>query len=345
MKTIRGLNLGGWLVLEKWMTPELYQNTNAEDEFNLLKAVENPEEMLKKHRDTFITETDFIWIKEHGIDTVRIPVGHWLFKADYPYYSAKTYLDKAFLWAKKHGLKIMLDVHAAKGCQNGFDNGGLSGIMEWHKDKKNIDETIDFIGELCDVYGKEEELSAIQLLNEPHATIDMKIIRDFYLQGYKLIRNKIGNYVAIVFHDAFRIDQWEDFFKKNTFENIYLDTHMYQVFGEISREASIFKLAEFVIEKRMEKIREIKKIVPLIVGEWSVGISFNSLQQAKDEVQKDSYHRLLGNILLLAFEEADGWFFWSYKLSEQAEKTHPGWSFRKMVEQEVLPFKKKGENK
>ena len=29
---IKGVNLGNWLVLEKWMSPELFAGTDAEDE-------------------------------------------------------------------------------------------------------------------------------------------------------------------------------------------------------------------------------------------------------------------------------------------------------------------------
>ena len=29
---LRGVNLGGWLVLEKWMTPSLFDGTAAADE-------------------------------------------------------------------------------------------------------------------------------------------------------------------------------------------------------------------------------------------------------------------------------------------------------------------------
>lgn len=339
MNKIRGLNLGGWLVLEKWMTPELYESYKAEDEFNLLKQVSNPKDFLKKHRDTFITEEDFKWIKDHNINTVRIPVGHWLFNAEYPYYEAKEYVDKAFVWAKKHDLYIVLDVHAAKGCQNGFDNGGLSGIMEWHKKENNIKHTLDFIKDLCDIYGKEEMLSGIQLLNEPHRVIDLKIIQDFYLKGYEIVRKTLGDKVSVIFHDAFRLDQWKDFFAKNKLINVYLDTHMYQVFGEVSNEATIFDLTTFVLEKRMKVIKEMKKAVPIIVGEWSVGMTGDLLNKSQDEIQKKSYHHVLGNLLLLAFEEADGWFFWNYKLSDQSMLKHPGWSFRKLVEDYILPFK------
>ena len=32
LKKLRGVNLGGWLVLEKWMTPSLFAGVQAEDE-------------------------------------------------------------------------------------------------------------------------------------------------------------------------------------------------------------------------------------------------------------------------------------------------------------------------
>ena len=30
---IKGVNLGNWLVLEKWMSPALFEGTDAEDEY------------------------------------------------------------------------------------------------------------------------------------------------------------------------------------------------------------------------------------------------------------------------------------------------------------------------
>jgi len=35
---IRGVNLGGWLVLEKWITPALFAGTSAEDKAHLWSA-------------------------------------------------------------------------------------------------------------------------------------------------------------------------------------------------------------------------------------------------------------------------------------------------------------------
>ena len=35
MDKIKGVNLGNWLVLEKWMSPGLFDGTDAMDEFHL----------------------------------------------------------------------------------------------------------------------------------------------------------------------------------------------------------------------------------------------------------------------------------------------------------------------
>lgn len=337
---MRGVNIGGWLVLEKWMTPELYEGTDALDEFHLLKARTDHLEMLKQHRDTFITKEDFVWIKNHGIDTVRLPVGHWLFEANEPYVSAKEYVDQAFAWASEVGLDIVLDLHAAKGCQNGFDNGGLSGVISWHQKEQNIIDTLDFIHQLARTYQDQERLSGIQLLNEPHWTIPLVLLEDFYLKGYAIIRDILGDKVSVIMHDAFRINEWETFFREHRFVNTYLDTHMYQVFGEVKSDMSMFELSEFIHEKRYKKIKELKQYTKVIVGEWSCALPHLTREQIKDQSTLDATYHWLSNQLLLTFEEADGWFFWNYKLSEASTKKHIGWSFKDVVLKGYLSLKR-----
>ena len=72
----RGVNLGGWFVVEPWMTPALFAGTSAVDEHTLMETPDGPE-LIRRHRETFITEADFAWIAEHGLSLVRLPVGHW----------------------------------------------------------------------------------------------------------------------------------------------------------------------------------------------------------------------------------------------------------------------------
>lgn len=342
MKHIRGVNLGGWLVLEKWMTPELFAGTTAEDEYHLLKQRGSDTFWVQEHRDTFITKEDFVWIKNYGLDTVRLPIGHWALSTSNPYVSCATYIDNAFRWAEEVGLQVLLDVHAAPGCQNGFDNGGLSGVCEWHKDPQNIEETLQFIESICIRYKEEPSLAGIQVLNEPRWDLPLEIIQSFYDESYKIIRSHLKDEQYIVFHDAFRLDEWEDFFTSNNYNNVILDTHMYQVFSHRDKKRTIPELLHKVGIQRYNELKPIQEFIDVVVGEWSLGIHPNALQQVTSPYQKDALYSAVGNALLVTFETVTGWFFWNYKLSDTSTRKHPGWSFVDNVQKGYLPDTIKG---
>ena len=82
---------------------------------------------------TYITLEDFRIIVGHGINLVRIPIPYFIF-GDWPGHpGCITYLDRAFRWARETGLKIMIDLHTVPESQNGFDNGGLTGVCKWRR--------------------------------------------------------------------------------------------------------------------------------------------------------------------------------------------------------------------
>ena len=76
MSKLRGVNLGEWLVLEKWMDTSMFEGTTATDEYNLCKMLDTDEKLrrFKYHRDTYITKEDIGFIKEsslsYGVSTV-----------------------------------------------------------------------------------------------------------------------------------------------------------------------------------------------------------------------------------------------------------------------------------
>ena len=142
---LRGVNLGSWLLLEKWMVPSLFEGLEATDETTWCAELgPAAAERLRRHWASFVTREDFAWIAARGLNAVRIPIGHWIFGPDYPYhpkYGAHRHpfvtggievLDRALDWAQEFGLRVIIDLHAAPGCQNGFDNGGIKDVVEWH---------------------------------------------------------------------------------------------------------------------------------------------------------------------------------------------------------------------
>lgn len=68
---VRGVNLGGWLVLEPWITPSLFDNTGDSrivDEwtFGQYQNYNTALNTLQNHWNTWITEADFIAIAAAG---------------------------------------------------------------------------------------------------------------------------------------------------------------------------------------------------------------------------------------------------------------------------------------
>jgi hypothetical protein len=61
----RGVNLGSWFVLERWITESPYREAAGPGQSDLDVA---------KHWDTWVTEKDWSWIAGVGINAVRIPV-------------------------------------------------------------------------------------------------------------------------------------------------------------------------------------------------------------------------------------------------------------------------------
>src|SRR5690606_37404592 len=75
-----GVNLGNWLLLERWIQPSLFAGAaDARDEHGLCSALgDGAEAHMRRHRETYVTADDFVWLARYGIDAVRIPFGYWL---------------------------------------------------------------------------------------------------------------------------------------------------------------------------------------------------------------------------------------------------------------------------
>ena len=141
-RALRGVNLGGWLLLEKWMTPTLFEGTDAIDEYTFMQT-DGVRMKIERHRQTFIQEADFKWLAANGIEAVRIPIGYWIFDGDEPSRVGISHLDWAVRMATKYKLKVLLDLHGAKGSQNGKDHSGRMGRAEWFRRPEYRRQTID----------------------------------------------------------------------------------------------------------------------------------------------------------------------------------------------------------
>ncbi len=299
---IKGVNLGNWLVLEKWMSPHLFDGTDAEDEFYL--PTQLPKEVYEArmliHRSEYITERDFARISSIGLTHVRIPVPYFIFGDRKPFIGCIGELDRAFSWAEKYGLKILIDLHTAPLSQNGFDNGGICGVCRWSRTPEEVEFVLDVLEKLARRYEGRKGLFGITPINEPitepmWSTMDvpnrykavdpelaagsapntMEFLRGFYRRAFDRIAPHLGEDQYVVFHDAFRLKDWKEFLQEDRFHGrVILDTHQYlmvaEAYGCEQTPAGYVKYIEDVWAK---DIAEVEEYVPVVVGEWCV---FNS---------------------------------------------------------------------
>lgn len=356
---IRGVNLGGWLVLEKWMTPSLFQGLAALDETGFcVELGVKATDILQQHWRTFITRADFVWLVAHGINSVRIPVGHWLFGPGYPYhaaYGAQQYpyvvggidiLDQAFDWADELGLRVVLDLHAAPGCQNGFDNGGIQDVCDWHTQQEYRDFALTVLEALASRYHSRPSLHALEVLNEPRWDIPTDLLQHYTREAYQRIRKHCSSSVAVVFHDGFR--SWREyagFLASPEYQQVILDIHRYQCFVPEDIALDLYGHVQKVVADWKHEADDIcvNFARPTYVGEWSLGLDasmaarwaegpFNHTQQVMDDFQWSVAYRAYAAAQLAVFERYLGWYFWSYKT-----ETTPAWCFRECVQRGWLP--------
>ncbi|HEY1787448.1 MAG TPA: glycoside hydrolase family 5 protein [Verrucomicrobiae bacterium] len=329
---LRGVNLGSWLVLERWMSPDVYHGTDAPDEYTLCSDLGNRAKgRLDRHRETFITADDFRWIKEHGLNAVRLPVGYWALEAPKPYVECSRFINFALDQCQKNGLKLLLDLHGAPGSQNGWDHSGRSGPVNWPKDPQNIKETLRVIESFAQNYGSHPALYGIELLNEPKPVVPIEILQQYYQDGYARVRQHAGPGVAVVIHDSFRPLVWKNFMQEPSFVNVILDTHLYQCFDKEALSRSALEQLAFALDRNTTLGEMQREELPTLVGEWSLSLPDRAMS-GLSSLQIESATRGYADAQLLNYEGTRGWFFWSYKLHRPCE-----WHFQHCIERGWLP--------
>lgn len=333
---LRGVNLGGWLVLEKWITPSLFAGVTAEDEFTFSQALGKAKaaQLLKHHRETWITADDFKWLAAHGINSVRLPVGYWVAEENPPFITGLETMDWAFRTAKTNGLSVLLDLHGVPGSQNGWDHSGRQGALGWHTSKENIAHSLRVIEDLATRCKAYDNLLGIELVNEPREDVPLDILKSYYQAGYQRVRKHLDpERAAVVIHDGFRPYEWNQFMPETDYRNVILDTHLYQCFSDQDHQRKIAGQIEVAAVERKQQLDKMQKQLPCIVGEWSLGLPPKSLE-GLGNFARDAAMRAFGAAQLVSYETARGWYFWTYRTEEGG-----GWSFRDCVSHGWLPEK------
>ncbi|KAL1636925.1 hypothetical protein SLS56_001022 [Neofusicoccum ribis] len=278
---LRGVNLGGWLVLEPFLTPEFFAANGAVDQWTFDQQA-GSENVLRHHWDTFCTEADIQKLASYGVNAVRIGIGFWAYdNAGTPYHSgADAYLSKAIQWAENAGILVVIELHGAPGSQNGDVNSGHLGEWEWQTGPGNLDRTTNVLKIIAQKYGTKElanTVVAIELVNEPTNTLPntLQTIKSWMKTAYGAVRAAASNKnLRIVMHDQWVTPKnWLDINAALNGPNpgsFFIDVHQYQIFTEEDRNLDqpghIKKVCKFATEQLAFAK---KNNLPIHVGEFS----------------------------------------------------------------------------
>lgn len=322
----RGVNLGGWLVLERWMTPDVFDGTNCIDEYSLSQQT-GAKNRIEKHHKDFITDEDFEWIAANGFSHIRLPIGFWLFGDAAPYIGCHKFVSYAMAQAEKHQLRVLLDIHALPGSQNGKAHSGRAGDIYWPKEQLNIDESLRFLERLCREYGKSPALEAIGLINEPDKCIPLDVLSNYYKAGQGIVNKFCSKDVRVVVSDGFRLGRMVRELRRVKITGVTLEVHHYQTHSLLDRLLG-FKRNLRKVKKWGRQIVRAQRFFPVIVGEWSGGLGINKKELSRSGKLEITKKYL--NAQLTAYSGAEGWYYWSYKVAT-TEDLNP-WGLRGLVD-------------
>ncbi|HRX16122.1 MAG TPA: cellulase family glycosylhydrolase [Spirochaetota bacterium] len=131
---LKGVNAGGYLFQEFWMTPTEYSN-NIKAEIDLYENLtkrfgkKSMFALVKLYQDNYWEKKDFDNCAKLGMNVIRLPFWYMNF-VDFEGNLKNDCFDKLDWFIKEagyRGLYVILDFHGAPGSQNGSDHSGVDG--------------------------------------------------------------------------------------------------------------------------------------------------------------------------------------------------------------------------
>ena len=208
---IQGINLGNWLNPEGYMF--LFKDVSSyrliDQAFREMVGSDFTDQFWKAFKDNYITREDIAYIKQTGMNSIRLPF-HYKSFTEEDYMGLKSNqdgfarIDSVIKWCKEEGLYIILDMHDAPGGQTG-DNIDDSYGYPWLFESEESQQLFCEIWEkIANRYKDEPAILGYDLLNEPIAThfnnkeeINKHLV-PVYKKGIEAIRSVDKNHIILL---------------------------------------------------------------------------------------------------------------------------------------------------
>ena len=293
---LRGTNIGGWLLMESWMSP-----TNAECQLEAINILDRRfgeavrTELFNLYEDHFITEADLDFCRDMGMTVLRLPFWYRTL-----YDGQGALLPDAFQridWfvegCAQRGMYVILDLHGAPGSQNGKDHSGDTSGANLFENQAYMDQTVALWETVAARYKDHPAVAMYDLLNEPLGKEGATTRKqwDFFDRLYKAIRAVDPDHI-ITLESCWEAANLPNP-KEYGWENVVYQYHAYKWGADNNA------IMQTVFAKA--KVLSIQKAnygVPTLIGEFTVFQNMKAWDQVLSAYSEAGFH----------------WTTWSYKV-------------------------------
>jgi len=286
---LKGMNLGGYMVMEPWMCPAdaggLPDTYSIINELDSRFGVAEEQTLIRDYQQAWITTQDFVNIKNAGFNAVRVPVwwGNFYPIANVSNSSwrsdAFTQLDWIVNQAAAQGIYVIIDMHGVVGGQSTSDDTGQQNVNEYWTNSNDQGNTAYMWWEIANHYNGNPTVAGYDLINEPmNAPSDGAVI-SAYASLYNTVRSADPSHIVII-EGTFDSWSWNVLPSPSSegWTNVVYSFHEYEYNGSQSavEAGSANQVTQFNNYSSYN--------VPDYIGEWNdMGYSAATYQYSYDE--------------------------------------------------------------
>lgn len=318
---LRGVNVGGYLFQEFWMTPtrpseQIKAELDIYDYLIEQYGNQRAMELIDIYQDNYFSEADFDNLVEIGVNVVRLPF--WYLNIVDQKGDIRFDWYERFDWfieeAGARGIYVILDFHGLPGSQNGSDHSGVEGGEDkegaskfFFGNEKEVSLNQELFYTIWEVIAQRYKENAIvagyDLINEPYCTYRYdssysveelhKNLWEIYDVAYSRIREIDKDHVIIMEATWDPVDLPNP--SQYNWTNIMYQYHNYMYDDYNNEDGKQISS----MEKKINSIVAANYNVPVLMGEFNF---FNNLKAWEVGLQ--------------LFNDAGiNWILWTYKVT------------------------------
>jgi aryl-phospho-beta-D-glucosidase BglC (GH1 family) len=204
---LRGVNLGGWLLMEPWMCP-MDSSGNLDDDWSVRDTLTQrfgaaaKDSLIDAYQDAWLQESDFDNIAALGMNCVRLPFWYMNVQEEDGTWRTDAFdrLDWAISNAWERGIYTIIDLHGAPGGQraNADTTGRIWPTAALWSSTTYQNRTLDIWERVSQHYNGNPAVAGYDLLNEPMDTPGSTDYWNFMEACYQTVRANDPDHIIIM---------------------------------------------------------------------------------------------------------------------------------------------------